>query len=78
MSAFVAGLKAAGSDPTSSSIMTAMRGVKGFSADGLLSPEAVDFDSYALTTLCEWIVKLEGEKFVPLPQSPFCGTKVAS
>jgi branched-chain amino acid transport system substrate-binding protein len=78
MSAVAAGLKAAGTNPTQASFMTAMRGVKGFNADGLLSPESLDFSSYTPAMSCEWVVTLTGKKFVPLPQSPFCGHKVAS
>jgi branched-chain amino acid transport system substrate-binding protein len=76
MTAFAAGLKAAGNNPTKASFMTAMRAVKSFDAEGLLSPESIDFSSYAPTKSCEWVVQLEGKKFVPLKDSPFCGTKV--
>jgi branched-chain amino acid transport system substrate-binding protein len=77
MAAFTAGLKAAGSSPTKASFMTAMRAVKGFNADGLLSPESLDFSSYTPAMSCEWVVKLTGQKFVPLADSPFCGHKVS-
>src|SRR6202012_134078 len=46
MAAIVAGLKAAGANPTSASFSTALRGIKDFDADGLLSPNKVDFSSY--------------------------------
>jgi branched-chain amino acid transport system substrate-binding protein len=76
MAAFAAGLKAAGANPSKASFMTAMRAVKGFNADGLLSPESIDFSSYAPSMSCQWLVTLTGKKFVPVANSPFCGTKV--
>jgi branched-chain amino acid transport system substrate-binding protein len=78
MAGLAAGLKAVTGDVTQTSLLTALRSVKGFDADGLLSPESVDFSSYTPTKTCEWLVTLTGSKFVPLKDSPFCGTKVSS
>jgi branched-chain amino acid transport system substrate-binding protein len=76
VAAFVAGLKAAGTNPTKKQFMSSMRAVKGFDADGLLAPEKIDFSNYAPTATCSWILTLEGKKFVPEPNIPFCGKKV--
>jgi branched-chain amino acid transport system substrate-binding protein len=76
LAAFAAALKATGPNPTQKSFITAMRTVKGFDADGLLAPEKVDFASYAPTQSCAWVVTLEGSKFVPDKNNPYCGTKI--
>jgi branched-chain amino acid transport system substrate-binding protein len=76
MSAFVAGLRAAGADPTQSSFMSALRGVKNFDADGLISPLKRDFSDYAPTQTCVWVVELSGQKFTPEPNTPTCGTQI--
>ncbi len=73
MSAFVAGLKAAGPNPTRESFMKAMRGIKDFDAEGLLAPNKVNFSDYAPSTGCLWVARLEGEKFVVVPGTPICG-----
>src|SRR5262249_41160749 len=73
MAAFVAGLKNAGANPTKESFMTAMRNVKDFDADGLLSPDKIDFSNYAPTQSCQWVVTLQGQKFVNDPNNPYCG-----
>jgi branched-chain amino acid transport system substrate-binding protein len=77
MAAIAAGLKAAGTNPTSASFATALRGIKDFDADGLLSPNKVDFSAYSPAQQCLWVVKLEGKKFQSLPNSPFCGGPVS-
>jgi branched-chain amino acid transport system substrate-binding protein len=76
--AFVTGLKAAGTNPTRDSFMTAMRSVKGFDADGLLTPEKIDFSSYSLTQSCMWVVTLQAQKFASDAQNPYCGAKISS
>lgn len=78
-SAFVAGLKAAGNNPSQKSFSTAMRAVKGFDADGLLAPGKVDFDSYdqigggSGAAGCIFAAQLKGSKFVVVPGTPLCG-----
>jgi branched-chain amino acid transport system substrate-binding protein len=76
MSAFAAGLKAAGDNPTQKSFMTAMRGINDFDAEGLLG-QKVDFNDYSPTKSCGFYVKLQGTKFVPVEGlDPICGTTV--
>ncbi|MCW2523326.1 MAG: hypothetical protein JWO63_1661, partial [Frankiales bacterium] len=76
MAGLVRGLKDAGPNASQSSFLAAMRKVTDFDADGLFSPEKINFGSYAPTQSCSWLVTLTGTKFVPLPNIPFCGTKV--
>ncbi|MGX7678570.1 ABC transporter substrate-binding protein [Jatrophihabitans sp. DSM 45814] len=75
MSAFVAGLKAAGPNPSRASYITALRGVKDFDSDGLMAPLKIDFSSYSPAETCLWTAQLEGKKFIPIPT--VCGQKIA-
>jgi branched-chain amino acid transport system substrate-binding protein len=81
MAAVAAGLKAAGQVPTQKSFMGALRTIDNFSADGLLSPGAVNFSEYnqagagSVAADCVFAAQLEGSKFVPL--APVCGRKIS-
>lgn len=76
MTAFAAGLKAAGDNPTPASFAAAMAKVNGFDAEGLLGYK-VDFSDFAPTQNCTFYVQLEGSKFVPVDGlDPICGTKI--
>jgi branched-chain amino acid transport system substrate-binding protein len=77
MAGFVHGLKAAGTNPTRASFMTALRAVTDFDVDGLMSPLKVNFSNYSPDQTCLWVVKLQGKKFVPQPKIPYCGQKLA-
>jgi branched-chain amino acid transport system substrate-binding protein len=74
--AFVAGLKAAGANPTQQSYSAALRKVTDFDADGLLAPIKVNFSDYSPATQCLWAVSLTGKKFTSVPGSPFCGGQI--
>jgi branched-chain amino acid transport system substrate-binding protein len=74
---FAAGLNAAPANATPATFMTAMRGVTGFTGEGLL-PGPVNFADYSPATDCFYGVKLEGKKFIPLQTKPFCGGVVGS
>jgi branched-chain amino acid transport system substrate-binding protein len=77
MAGVVRGLKDAGANPTRESFLAALRKVTDFDADGLFAPEKINLGSYNPTQSCGWLVTLTGTKFVPLPNIPFCGTKVS-
>lgn len=73
--ALVAGLDKYGKpNPTPAEFIPAMRSVNNFNADGALAPEKINFDHYNNKYSCLWMVKLQGDAFVPAPNSPFCGT----
>jgi branched-chain amino acid transport system substrate-binding protein len=72
----VAGLKAAGPEPTRAKFMSSLRAISDFDADGLLAPEKIDFNNYDPSNLCVWVVTLQAKKFIPDAGSPFCGGKV--
>jgi branched-chain amino acid transport system substrate-binding protein len=80
--AVAAGLKAAGPNVTQKSFETALRGIKDFNADGLLSPGSVNFSNYnqdaggAGAAGCVFAATLEGKKFVPVSGTPVCGKAV--
>jgi branched-chain amino acid transport system substrate-binding protein len=74
--AVAAGLRAAGKDPTQASFTKALRNIHNFSADGLLSPGAIDFSNfnqYAAGGGCIFAAQLEGKAFIPVKGTPVCG-----
>jgi branched-chain amino acid transport system substrate-binding protein len=81
-SALVAGLKAAGKNPTQASFMKSLRGITDFDADGLLAPAKVNFSDYSPFGTasgpggCLFVVQLKGSAFKNTPGSPICGTTV--
>jgi branched-chain amino acid transport system substrate-binding protein len=76
LTAFVAGLRAAGANPTRQSFMAAMSKITNFNAEGLLAPPPVNFRNYTPTTGCLDLVTLKGPKYVLLPNMPVCGPDV--
>jgi branched-chain amino acid transport system substrate-binding protein len=76
MVAFVAGLKAAGPDPTPQSFMKAMGGITNFDANGLLAPEKISFHDYVPTSACLWVARLQGKGFTVVAHTPICGPLV--
>jgi branched-chain amino acid transport system substrate-binding protein len=77
---FIKGLEGAGQNPTRSSFLAALHGLKGWTAGGLL-PTAADFSlanfGQAAPTSCSYYVKLEGTSFVGLNNGKvICGTNV--
>jgi branched-chain amino acid transport system substrate-binding protein len=80
MAALVSGLRAAGTNPSREAFTQALRGVKGFDADGLLAPAKIDFDNYSaggtggsVIANCFFVAELNGTKFTPVPGTPLCG-----
>jgi len=76
LSAFVAGLKAAGANPTRQSFMAAMSKITNFDAEGLLAPSTVNFRDYIPNNGCLDLVTLKGPKYVLLPNMPMCGPEI--
>jgi branched-chain amino acid transport system substrate-binding protein len=77
----IQGLKAAGANPTRTSFLTALRNLKGWTAEGLL-PTASDFSlanfgKLTSTTACSYYVQLKDRSFVPMNGGkPICGVFV--
>jgi Periplasmic binding protein len=77
---FIKGLEGAGQNPTRSSFLTALHGLRGWTAGGLL-PWTPDFSlanfGKSSSTSCSYYVKLEGTSFVGLNNGKvICGTNV--
>jgi branched-chain amino acid transport system substrate-binding protein len=79
---FVTGLKAAGSNPTRTSLIDAMLGIRSYNADGLYGAHSIGFamdqrGQVAGADNCEWIVKFSGASFhLVAGAEPICGTNV--
>ena len=75
-------LQAAGPNPTRAGLIKNMRAVTGYTANGLL-PVPVNFANALKPAFqppnqlaygnCQWVLKVEGKKFVPLSTKPICG-----
>jgi hypothetical protein len=74
----IKGLASAGKNPTRAEVITALRGVTAYDANGLL-PHPLD---YATTfghdppQQCIWVLKAHKNGFVPTQSQPFCGTDI--
>jgi branched-chain amino acid transport system substrate-binding protein len=74
----IKGLQLAGSNPTRAKVITALRGIKAYDANGLL-PNPLDFATtfgHDPPHQCIWILKAEKNGFVPTQTQPFCGTDI--
>lgn len=76
-----AALKAAGSDPTHSSLIDALDGLRNFSDAGLLGTHTFSPGDRASTPIgidgCYWITELSGQSFHLVPGAdPICGTEI--
>ena len=76
LTAFVAGLKAAGASPTRQSFMAAMSKITNYDAGGLLAPEKIAFRNYTPANGCLWVAQLKGSKFFVMPGTPICSPEV--
>ena len=80
---FVAGLKAAGADPTQASFITAMLGITDFDAGGLLGSHPIGFSLAQRghdvgADNCSWITQFSGSSFHLVPGAdPICGSVIA-
>jgi branched-chain amino acid transport system substrate-binding protein len=74
----IKGLQLAGKNPTSASVIKALRGIKSYDANGIL-PESINYSTifgHDLPKSCGWFVKAETNGFVPVSSQPFCGTDI--
>src|SRR5215469_11860727 len=76
LTAFVAGLRAAGANPTRQSFMAAMSKITNYDAGGLLAPEKLSFRDYTPANGCLWVAQLRGSKFFVMPGTPICSPSV--
>ncbi len=72
----IQGLEKAGKSPTRASIITALRGITSYNANGLL-PNTFDYKTdfgHNPAKTCAWVMKAETNGFTPVSAQPFCGS----
>ncbi|HSZ35719.1 MAG TPA: ABC transporter substrate-binding protein [Acidimicrobiales bacterium] len=72
----IKGLQLAGPHPTHAGVITALRGIKAYDANGVL-PNPLDFATtfgHDPPKQCIWILRAATNGFVPTQAQPFCGT----
>jgi branched-chain amino acid transport system substrate-binding protein len=74
----IKGLQMAGANPTRAGVISALRGLKSYDANGLLA------QSFNYSTIfghdppeCTWIMKAETKGFTPVSPNPICGHDLA-
>jgi branched-chain amino acid transport system substrate-binding protein len=74
----IKGLQLAGNNPTHASVITALRSIKAYNANGLL-PNSIDYSTifgHDPPQQCIWILQARKDGFVPTQSQPFCGTDI--
>jgi branched-chain amino acid transport system substrate-binding protein len=72
----IKGLEGAGSSPTRANVMTALRGITSYNANGLL-PNSFNYTNnfgHNPAQTCAWIMKADANGFTASSATPFCGT----
>jgi hypothetical protein len=68
----------AGKDPSHAAIITALRSIQSYNANGLL-PQPIDYATifgHDPAKECTWVMKAEKNGFVPVSAQPICGTDI--
>jgi ABC-type branched-subunit amino acid transport system substrate-binding protein len=80
----VEALEVGGQDPTRVGVLHNLRAVTSWTADGL-EPRPVDFATvFGHNAVnfgnddCVWVLRISGDKFVPVSAQPTCGTTISS
>jgi branched-chain amino acid transport system substrate-binding protein len=74
----IQGLQGAGKNPTSAKVVSVLRNVKSFNADGLL-PVSFNYSTnfgHDPSSSCGWFLRAEKTGFALVSQKPFCGTDI--
>ena len=74
----IKGIQLAGKNPTSSGVITALRNVKFYNANGLLATP-INYSTifgHDPAKTCEWYVQAQAKGFVPVSSQPVCGTDI--
>lgn len=74
----IKGLELAGKNPTHASVIHALRGIKNYNGNGLLS-QTINYSTifgHDLPQACEWYMIAKPNGFVPVSSSPVCGKDV--
>ena len=74
----IKGLELAGKNPTRSVVIEDLRGLKSYTANGLL-PEPINYSTifgHDLPRQCSWVMQAEKNGFVPVSSQPVCGMDI--
>jgi len=74
----IKGLEMAGSNPSQSAVISSLRGLKSYNANGLL-PENINYSTifgHDLPKTCAWVMQAEKSGFTPYSSAPVCGTDI--
>ncbi len=74
----IKGLELAGQNPTRAAVIKDLRGLKSYTANGLL-PEPIDYSTifgHDLPRQCSWVMQAEKNGFVPVSSQPVCGMDI--
>jgi branched-chain amino acid transport system substrate-binding protein len=74
----IKGLELAGKNPTRAAVIHDLRGLKSYTANGLL-PEPIDYSTifgHDLPRQCSWVMQAEKNGFVPVSSQPVCGMDI--
>jgi branched-chain amino acid transport system substrate-binding protein len=74
----IKGMELAGNHPTRANVITALRGLRSYDANGLL-PNPIDYATifgHDPPVQCIWVLRADKSGFVPTQSQPFCGTDI--
>jgi branched-chain amino acid transport system substrate-binding protein len=74
----IKGLEMAGANPSRAGVVTALRGLKSYDANGLL-PQSIDYSTifgHDLPHQCTWVMRAESSGFTAVSSQPICGTDI--
>jgi ABC-type branched-subunit amino acid transport system substrate-binding protein len=74
----IKGLEAAGSNPTQSAVNHALRNIKSYNDNGMLT-QSIDYATifgHNLPQQCTWVMQAEKNGFTPVSSKPVCGTDI--
>ena len=72
----IKGLLMAGNNPTQASVIKDLRGLKGYTVNGLL-PNPINYATifgHDLPKQCAWVMQARKNGFTAISSSPVCGT----
>jgi branched-chain amino acid transport system substrate-binding protein len=73
----IKGIQGAGSNPTRTKVVTALRGIKAYNGNGIL-PITINYSTVFGhdSPQCVWLFKADTRKFVLVRQNPICGSDI--
>ncbi|MDQ1361192.1 MAG: branched-chain amino acid transport system substrate-binding protein [Acidimicrobiaceae bacterium] len=74
----IKGMQLAGKNPTSSAVITSLRNLKSYNANGLL-PNPINYSTifgHDPAKSCTWYLQAQSKGFVPVSSQPICGTDI--